>query len=195
MGGIGSGQQRKTHSGIVEDVPQIDMRVLRRLGLLKPGECTIDTLRWSNGGLPAAEVRVRVDLERLDAGTATFAMVGTATLPQIVLINAIACRYGGHRFYFKCPDRDRRCEVLYLKGGRFASRQSHRLSYAVQVMNDLSRARKQRRKLRARLDAQGIFPRPRGRHRHALAERFHAAEEVERMLAARAIRTRLELKL
>lgn len=188
MGGVGSGRRSTTHEGVVEDVPALGMRDLRRLGLVKSGECVIDTVRWSQRGLTVAEARVRVDLPNSQTGTITLAVLGQTRPAQTVTVEGAPCRYGGHRFYFTCPEQGRRCEVLYLHNGRFACRQAHRLSYAVQGMDELGRARKRRRKLRARLDGEGLEPRARGRHRYELADRFHMATITERALFAQALR-------
>lgn len=188
MGGVGSGRRRIVNRGAIEDVPLLDMREIRRLGLVKPGECMVDTLHWSRRGLTFAEARVRIDLSEPEAGAIVVTVLGCPA--QVIAVEALPCRYGGQRFYFVCPDRGRRCEVLCLVAGRFASRQAHRLSYAAQGMDELGRVRKRRRKLRARLDGEGLQPRPRGRHRYDLAERLRLTTMAERALFAQAVRRR-----
>src|SRR3546814_8518225 len=47
MGGIGSGARRSTHIGNVEQMLALDIRALRRLSVVRPGECTCDTVHWS----------------------------------------------------------------------------------------------------------------------------------------------------
>jgi hypothetical protein len=76
---------------------------------------------------------------------------------------------------------------LHLVEGRFASRHAHRLSYAAQNIDELGRARKQRRKLRASLNGEGSKPRPRGRHRYKMAERLRRATLTERALFAQLV--------
>lgn len=66
MGGVGSGRQRSTHNGDVEDVLALDIRALRRLGLIRPGECVIDTICWSIGGPSALRARLRIDLSDIE---------------------------------------------------------------------------------------------------------------------------------
>lgn len=193
MGGINSGRRPTSHLGTVEHTLFIDMRVLRRLGLVRAGECMIDTLRWSKGGLRIAEGRVRVDLSDTDCeNVAITAQTPHGTIKQRIAIEAIPCRFGGHRFYFLCPDTGCRCEVLYLARGRFASRQAHGLSYAVQGMDKLTRVRCRRTKLRERLDGSGLAPRPRGIKRYALAERLRTTVEEERVLRIEGLRALLE---
>lgn len=193
MGGINSGRRPTNHLGTVERALFIDMRVLRRLGVVRPGECMIDTLCWSNAGLRVAEGRVRVDLSDIDGATmAITAQTPYGTIKQRVAIEAIPCRFGGHRFYFLCPDAGHRCEVLYLVHDRFASRQAHGLSYAVQGMDQLARVRRRRRKLRNRLDGDGLSPRPRGLKRYRLAKRLSATVDEEQALRTEGLRIALE---
>jgi hypothetical protein len=193
MGGINSGRRPTTNVGTVEATPFLDIRSLRRLGLIHPGECTCDTLRWSNGAGIVAEARVSVDLSDVGSATIRIAAVIVATpLKQCIAIEAIDCHFGGHRFYFLCPLEGHRCEVLYFVNGTFASRKAHRLSYTVQRMGELSRVRHRRRKLDDRLDGRGLLPRPRGRHRYALVQRLRKTKKQERRLFADGLRRIVE---
>ncbi|KPL67685.1 hypothetical protein SZ64_05870 [Erythrobacter sp. SG61-1L] len=178
MGGIGSGARRSTHIGNVEEMLALDIRALRRLGVVAPGECVIDTLRWSIGGLSTASARLRVDLSDVERG-GVMAIIGQmpdGAINQPVAIEMVRSRFGGHRCYFICPITARRCEVLYYAKGRFGSRAAQRLSYAVQGMNDVSRARRKAAKLRSRLCGSGDQPRPRGRNRIDMVGRLRRAE-------------------
>lgn len=193
MGGINSGRRPTSRLGTVERALFIDMRALRRLGLARAGECMIDTLYWSNGDLSVAQGRVRVDLSDTDGATMAITLqTPNGAITQRVAIEAVPCRFGGHRFYFLCPDAGHRCEVLYLVYGRLASRQAHSLSYAVQGMDRLARVRRRRRKLRNRLDGSGLSPRPRGLKRYALAKRLWATVEEEQALRTEGLRNALE---
>lgn len=184
MGGMGSGAQRSTHIGNVEDTLALDIRALRRLGLIRPGECVIDTVQWSIGGLRTFCARLRIDLSDIERGgmmTIT-ADMPCGTITQHIAVDGVASSFGGHRCYFVCPITGARCEILYLVGGCFASRSAHRLSYAVQNMTDLSRARRRATKLRRRLQGKGELPRPRGRKRIKIAMRLDDAERKARMI-------------
>ncbi len=178
MGGIGSGARRSTHIGNVEEMLALDIRALRRLGVVRAGECVCDTVRWSIGGLSASSVRIRVDLSDIERGggaTITGDMPGSA-VNQHVAIEMVPSPFGGYRCYFICPFTGRRCEVLYYAGSQFGSREAQRLSYAVQGMNELSRARRKVAKLRSRLCGSGGQPRPRGRNRIDTVGRLRDAE-------------------
>lgn len=179
MGGIGSGAQRSTNIGNVEDTLALDIRALRRLGVVRAGECVCDTVRWSIGGLSASSARLRVDLSDIKRG-GTMTITGDipdGTIKQAIAIEGVPSSLGGGwRCYFICPVTARRCEVLYYAGGRFASREAQRLSYAVQGMNDLSRARHKETKLRSRLRGLGKALRPRGPNRIDMVGRLRDAE-------------------
>lgn len=184
MGGIGSGARRSTHIGNVEDMLALDIRILRRLGVVRAGECVCDTVRWSIDGLSASSVRLRVDLSDIKRGgtmTITGDMPG-GTIKQHIAIEGVPSSLGGWRRYFICPVTSRRCEVVYYAGGRFASREAQRLSYAVQGMNEMSRARRKAAKLRSRLKGSIALPRPRGRNRIVMVRRLQDVEFQAKML-------------
>ena len=164
MGGINSGRRRSVHRGAVEQFPVIDLRVLKRAGLLKPGECTYDTLRWRNQDLEALEVRIFVDLSGED--DASIRMTDDV-VAQRAAIECAPCPFGGFRCYFLCPLTGRRCEQLFLVDGIFGSRKAHRLTYASQSEDDLSRALRKVRKLHRQVEGDTRYARPRGRNRSA----------------------------
>lgn len=179
MGGINSGRQRSVHRGAVEQFPVIDLRVLKRAGLLKPGECTYDTLRWRNQDLEAHEVRIFVDLS--DEDDASIRIAGDVP-DQRAAIECVPCPYGGYRCYFLCPLNDMRCEQLFLVDDIFASRKAHRLTYASQSEDDLSRARRKVRKLQKQVEGDTRYARPRGRKRWSTMRQLREAERDAREL-------------
>jgi len=191
MGGIGSGARRSTHIGDVEQMLALDIRMLRRLGVVRAGECTCDTVRWPIGGLNVSSARLRVDLSDIERG-GVMAITGdmpNGVINQRVAIEMVPSPFGGHRCYLICPLSARRCEVLYYAGGRFGSREAQRLSYAVQGMNELSRARRRAAKLRSRLCGSGGQPRPRGRNRIDTVSRLREAEYEAKTIYLDRLRT------
>lgn len=187
MGGINSGRRRSVHRGAVEQFPVIDMRVLKRAGLLKPGECTYDTLCWRNQHLEALEIRIFVDLSGSDDAAIRIA----GDVPnQRTAIECAPCPYGGYRCYFLCPQTGIRCEQLFLVDGTFASRKAHRLTYASQSEDDLSRARRKVRKLSRQVEGDTRYARPRDRNRREKIlelnrARRHSTELYFEFLSAR----------
>lgn len=191
MGGIGSGARRSTHIGNVEEMLALDIRVLRRLGVVRPGECTCDTVHWSIGGLSTSSARLRIDLSDIErGGTMTIiADLRDGAIKQHIAIDMVPSPFGGYRCYFICPVTARRCEVIYYAGGRFGSREAQRLSYAVRGMNKVSRARRKTAKLRSRLCGSGGHPRPRGRNRIDTVARLRKAEYDAKTLYLDRLRT------
>lgn len=178
MGGIGSGARRSTHIGNVENMLALDIRILRRLGVVRAGECTCDAVQWSIGGLSASSVRLRIDLSDFERGgvMAISGVMPDGAIKQHVAIEMVPSPFGGCRCYFVCPISGKRCEVIYYAGGRFGSREAQRLSYVVQGMDDVSRARRKSAKLRSRLCGSGGQPRPRGRNRIDTVRRLGQVE-------------------
>lgn len=125
MGGIGSGAGRSKHIGNVEDVLSLDVRVLRRLEVLRAGECMCDTVRWSMNSLSAPKARLRIDLSDIERGgiMTIVTHMPDGAINQSIAIEAVPSALGGWRCYFVCPVTARRCEILYYAAGRFASRQ------------------------------------------------------------------------
>jgi hypothetical protein len=184
MGGVGSGAPRVTNVGNVEDVLALDIRRLRRLGLARTGECVISDVHWSVDGLRASSARLRVDLSDIERG-GSVAIAGSmsgGTVRQTVAITPVPTTIGGWRLYFICPVTAARCEILYYLRGRFASRNAQKLSYAVQSMDELARARRKAAKLRARLSGSTMLPRARGSNRVDVVARSRDAEHEARSL-------------
>ena len=191
MGGIGSGARRTTHIGNVEEMLALDIRILRRMGVVRPVECTCDTLHWSIGGLSASSARLRVDLSDIERGgvMGIVADLPDGAIKQRVAIEMVPSPFGGHRCYFVCPITAQRCELIYYAGGRFGSRGAQRLSYTVQGMNEISRARRKAVKLRSRLCGSGGQPRLRGRNRIDTVRRLREAEYEAKTLYLDRLRT------
>ncbi len=96
---------------------------------------------------------------------------------------------GGRRYYFLCPKHGRRCEVLPMVGGVFASRPAGRLTYQSQSADQIDRMRDRAPRLEKRLWPDKGKPRPRGRNRERLVEAWSQADSAfENMFAATVMR-------
>jgi hypothetical protein len=183
MGGVNSGRRRTIHRGAVEQYPAIDLRVLRRAGLLSAGQCTYTTLHWGNQAPEALSVRIFIDLS--DARDASMRIVRSedyGAMAERVAIECVPCPYGGVRCYFLCPLIGVRCEHLFWADGIFASRKAHKLTYASQSEDELSRARRKVRKLHRQVEGDFRYARPRGRNRWRAMQRLKAAKGEARAL-------------
>lgn len=183
MGGVNSGRRRSINRGAVEQYPAIDLRVLRRAGLLSAGQCTYTTLHWRNQAPEALSARIFIDLS--DTGDASMRIVRSedyGAMAERVAIECVACPYGGARCYFLCPLIGVRCEQLFLADGIFASRKAHKLTYASQSEDPLSRARRKARKLHRQVEGDFRYARPRGRNRWRKVQGLKDAKREARAL-------------
>ena len=181
MGGINSGRRRSIHRGAVEQYPAIDLRVLRRAGLLTTGECTYTTLQWHIQAPEALSIRIFIDLS--DPDDSSMRIIAPADRgAKRVAIECVPCPYGGVRCYFLCPLTGARCQQLFYADGIFASRKAHRLTYASQSENDLSRSRRKVRKLHRQVDGDYRYARPRGSNRRRAVQRLEAAKQETHLL-------------
>ena len=177
MGGINSGPRRSINRGAVEEYPAIDLRVLKRAELLRPGECTYTTLHWQNQAPEALSVRIFIDLS--DGDDASMRIIGSGdrgAITERVAIDCVPCPYGGVRCYFLCPVIGLRCEQLFHVDGVFASRKAHRLTYSSQSEDDLSRSRRKVRKLHRQVAGDFRYERPRGLNRWRRLQQLRAAQ-------------------
>jgi hypothetical protein len=181
MGGVNSGRRRSIHRGAVEQYPAIDLRVLRRAGLLSAGQCTFATLHWGNQAPEALSARIFIDMS--DAGDASMRIVRVedhGAMAERVAIDCVPCPYGGVRCYFLCPLIGVRCEQLFLADGIFASRKAHKLTYASQSEDELSRVRRKVRKLQRQVEGDFRYARPRGRNRWRIVQGLNTAKTEAR---------------
>lgn len=177
MGSHSSGRYRTQNRGAVEQALRLDMRQLRRLGFIQTGAKFSGPVRWTYRGEPSGAINLTVDLTDPDNGHVTLDYsVGGEPLTRLVDLESVRCRYGGRRFYFRCPHNGRRCEVLCCVGGVFASREHHRLTYFSQSETPLDRLGRAKRKAEARVMGTDGNPRPRGENRARLLKRWSDLE-------------------
>ena len=188
MGGYSSGRYRTRNRGTVDAALRLDLRVMRRQGFLVAGAVTSGVQRWTRvaTGEESGSVGVTVNLADPDAGfvVVRFNLNGDPRVQEIPLASR-SMRYGGRRYYFLCPKHGRRCEVMPLGGGVFASRQALRLTYQSQSSDQTARMRDRAHRLEKRLWPDKGKPRPRGRNRERLLDAWERADiAFESMFAA-----------
>lgn len=192
MGGSSSGRYRERNRGTVEAAIRLDLRAMRRQGFLVPGGVTSGVQRWhwAATGQESGSVSVTVNLSDPVSGSLTvrFNLNGEPKV-QTIDITSVPMRFGGRRYYFICPRRGTRCEVLPIAGGVFASRQALRLTYQSQSSDRVDRLRDRARKLEKRIWPDKGKSGPRGRNRERLVEAWIRADTAfEDMFAATVMR-------
>ena len=167
MGGFGSGGWNASGRPTTATAFRLDVGSLNRDGVLEPG-CVAGTYcstnRMSSGyvGTCAQEGALVLSYRsRSRAGA-------WSDHEERVRLSWEACRFGGRRPFFHCPECDQRVLVLYGRE-RFLCRACHGLSYPSQRERAPDRAIRRANRIRARLGAQpGCLTelvRPKGMHR------------------------------
>jgi hypothetical protein len=171
MGGIGSGRRFQNRRGPnLEEVPQLDIRVLKRNGLFDLSASN-GLIKWVNLGLPEAalEYAYADSILCITYAVKTPQAVSEA-VSEHIFIDRTTCNYGGTRTWFSCPNCNARKAILYCASKRFLCRQCYGLNYSCQneVYTDrmIRKARKLHSKLGASMDLQRpISDRPHGMYR------------------------------
>jgi hypothetical protein len=126
MGGFGSGQHKRSDRWRVEDCTVLSLPLLLKTNVLidAPGSCT-----WHfNNSRGDYLYSLYVDIRRIADDLLQYYIRNTG---QVVLLRSTALHFGGCRWWFACPDCDRRCSKLYLppRAYRFLCRRCHNLRY------------------------------------------------------------------
>lgn len=151
MGGVGSGRYcRWSNTTTIEEVKRIDIRFMRRRGMLRAGN--VGSLNWTHSdGSPAGDIRYTCYADRIIFHY-RFRSNGDDWEPvdPVVYFDRTPCNMGGERLWFICPNCHHRCEVLCLNGKWPACRKCYRLPYRSQC-EDLGRLQSRQNKLEAML--------------------------------------------
>lgn len=177
MGGYGSGPGGGRPT--VEGSLRLELPRLRRAGYLKPGSRVSGTWSWSRGGDPSGSVSLScaVGPEGTSEMVISFSHKGEP-VTQRIRLEGVPMKFGGWRWYARCPFSGRRCTTLVMPNGghRFASVKAWRLPYASQNEDAFGRAHRRIAKANERLDRMSKYARKPTRQRQW--DRIWDAEEV-----------------
>lgn len=149
------------NAGYVEQAVPLDIRVLRKLGLLETG--TVQTFVSPSN----PDVTLIANLERVDHAYIEL-QTGDASI-RVGLVGRPE-KFGGRRWFF-VDEHFRHREVLYLAGPRLLSRAGARLSYRSQSMGRFDKLHVEYKKVVRQLDGCATKGPARGRNRQRLLER------------------------
>lgn len=147
MGGSGSGSWcRWSKQDTCEEVKRVDIRYMRKQGLLRPGYA--GTLTWTCGGEDTGHINYRMEVNRLILSY-RFREHGGEWEPvdEAVWLDRTPCHYGGERLWFLCPHCNKRVAVLYGAHKRFLCRACYRLPYSSQMTGEIDRLIEKKHKL------------------------------------------------
>ena len=152
MGGPGSGYYLRFDSKqTVESMYDIDIRWMKKRGLLEPG--TISKISWSINGEETGSVGFQVTKSRMILNYRNQHNGGEwEDIEDEIFFTWTGCNYGGKRQWFLCPGCHRRVAIIY--GGKyFRCRHCHDLTYACQQESPPFRLTRKAQKIRKRLGA------------------------------------------
>lgn len=170
---MSSGRRRWVNLGDTDSARVLDIRALRRKGLIRAGLIARTVWAWKRGDNDCGSVSLIACAANPQNAVLTVVYEADGQdRKEIIRLEALPCRYGGHRFYFRCPASGRRCEVLAWVDGYFACRQHHRLTYASQSEGPLDRLGRRVRKVEAQAFGGSGFSKPRGAKRKRLVRKW-----------------------
>ncbi len=150
MGGLGSG--RTGGAACTDECRSIDVRCLRREGLLTVGRWF--PWQWTRNGEAIASINVTVEAGRVLLRYRYRQNGGDwKSLDYPVYLTTTPCTYGGERTWFICPARrcGRRVAILYVYDSIFACRHCYRLAYRCQRETASDKAARRADTIRRRL--------------------------------------------
>ena len=104
-----------------DEVKQVSMAGLKRLGYLRPNAIVRGSYRWTRRGKPSGWIDVTVNLPerfmQLD-----YRVNGGELISYRVRLECLPAHFGGFNWYFICPATGKRCRNLYGIGLYFLSR-------------------------------------------------------------------------
>lgn len=181
MGGLGSGRGSsvlRRKDGVIE-FRSIDIRMLKRAGVLESSAIIPSILSWGDGSSLSVEAQGdRVYLNYIWNGR---------DVRECLRLDWTPVHLGGERPWFLCPGDDcgRRVAILYFKAAKHRCRECYELSYTsrqgrAHMLLPIERCQRVRNRLGG--DTRNSFPaRPKGMHRSTYARLFeehqhHAAQ-------------------
>lgn len=171
MGGYNSGRGSYASTGTVEQSRRIDIRYMKKRGLLRPG--FHGTISWSRGGTPTGEINFTAHPRHLELHYRVQEHGGDwENKYQSVPLALTPCHYGGYRNWLVCPNCTRRVVVLCFASMGFYCRHCCRLAYESQRVDRLGRMCLARDKMKERIFERDSYTRKKGMH-HRTFERLH----------------------
>jgi hypothetical protein len=151
MGGMGSGRHWQFGADTTEGYRSIDVRWLKRKGLLSPGPS--HRITWSRRGEVTGVISIRPEPGRVILDYRHQERGGEWQAESYpVYLDVTPCHMGGERHWFLCPAREcgRRVAILY--GGKvFACRHCHQLAYPSQREKPWDRAARRADRIRGKM--------------------------------------------
>lgn len=130
--------KRATFPDCFDEVKQVSVTDLKRLGYLRPGATVRGPIKWTRNGEPSGWITITVNLPEnfieLDYN------YGDKPICYRVRLESLPKHFGGCEWYFICPATGKRCRTLYGIGKYFLSRSAYPLAmYSSQTVSKRAR--------------------------------------------------------
>ncbi len=151
MGGMGSGSWYRWDKKLtLNETNRIDIRYMRKQGMLKPGAAGI--LSWTSGNKPSGKINYKCFEDSL---ILNFKFRRNSeeweSVEQQIFFETTPCNYGGSRKWFLCPGCNHRVGILSSKSKLFLCRHCCDLSYSSRSQGKLDRLINQKHQLGRRI--------------------------------------------
>lgn len=135
-----------------ESQHRIDIRFLRKKGWLRPG--ISGKLYWTYNGKSTGSINFLIGYDCLVISYSYRLNCGEwEEVIETVYFEWTPCNFGGYRYWFLCPNCNRRVALLYGAGKYFLCRKCHKLAYGSQQETKAYRMLRKARNIRRRLGA------------------------------------------
>lgn len=163
-GGWRYGAGRPARNAKAEELKRIDVRIWAKRGYFQMNMEHSFAWSWTCNNEPSGSISVLASFRNATLSYRLRDSYGGEWRDKLerVSIERTRCNYGGERVWFQCPTCGRRCELLYLRFGRFACRKCNHVAYSSQAGGVLDRLTHKLDKLRKRIER----GRPKGMRLH-----------------------------
>ena len=135
MGGIGSTRWNDSERKLtVEECYSLDINILMKDEFIKHGYRDSDVLVWTNQvtGMELGSCEIQADTTNIDDSwiSLTYKTITSEQISQGIYLLVTFPHYGGIRWWFECPDCEKKAAKLYLaKEPHFSCRKCANLTY------------------------------------------------------------------
>ena len=188
MGSFSSGRGSYASTGTVEQARRIDIRYMKKRGLLRPG--VNGTLNWNRGGTPTGEINFTANTHNLELRYRVQEGGGDwENINQTIQLALTPCHYGGQRKWLVCPHCTRRVVILCFGSKRFYCRHCLKLAYGSQREDRIGRMCRARDRLASQIFEGDGHTRKKGMHHRTFekqVERYFNLEwDVDHLISVR----------
>lgn len=190
MGGLGSGRWFRSRERLTtEDLPRIDIRAMKRQGVLHPNYPGV--FSWTIDDPLVGSMSFKIHRGWLSVEYFTTINGQKTKNTEDIKFDSTPCHFGGSRYWFLCPCCKTRITTVYKLNNVYRCRHCHNLTFRSQSESELDRVIRKSRKLRQQLGGpenlyEHIKQKPKGMH-YSTFKRLAKEERAASLTAENAI--------